>query len=81
MGIVDKVRAKLIKKKEIGFEENTGQSEPPEKPRPTELSDASVRKIASALQSNSDKISSVKLDDTSINKIGSAIAEKLNKKD
>ncbi len=31
MGIVDKVRAKLIKKKEIGFEENTGQSEPPEK--------------------------------------------------
>lgn len=60
---------------------NRRQAEPPEKPRPTELSDASVRKIASALQSNSDKISSVKLDDTSINKIGSAIAEKLNKKD
>ena len=60
---------------------NQRQAEPPEKPRPTELSDASVRKIASALQSNSDKTSSVKLDDTSINKIGSAIAEKLNKKD
>lgn len=60
---------------------NRRQAEAPEKPRPTELSDASVRKIASALQSNSDKISSVKLDDTSINKIGSAIAEKLNKKD
>ena len=60
---------------------NRRQAEPPEKPRPTELSDASVRKIASALQSSSDKTSSVKLDDTSINKIGSAIAEKLNKKD
>lgn len=60
---------------------NKRQAEPPEKPRPTELSDASVRKIASALQSSSDKTSSVKLDDTSINKIGSAIAEKLNKKD
>lgn len=60
---------------------NRRQAEAPEKPRPTELSDASVRKIASALQSNSDKTSSVKLDDTSINKIGSAIAEKLNKKD
>ena len=60
---------------------NKRQAEPPEKPRPTELSDASVRKIASALQANSDKTSSVKLDDASINKIGSAIAEKLNKKD
>lgn len=60
---------------------NRRQAEAPEKPRPTELSDASVRKIASALQSSSDKTSSVKLDDTSINKIGSAIAEKLNKKD
>lgn len=60
---------------------NKRQAEPPEKPRPTELSDASVRKIASALQSSSDKTSSVKLDDASINKIGSAIAEKLNKKD
>ena len=60
---------------------NRRQAEPPEKPRPTELSDASVRKIASALQSSSDKTSSVKLDDTSINKIGSTIAEKLNKKD
>lgn len=60
---------------------NKRQAEPPEKPRPTELSDASVRKIASALQSSSDKTSSVKLDDTSINKIGSVIAEKLNKKD
>lgn len=60
---------------------NRRQAEPPEKPRPTELSDASVRKIASALQSSSDKTSSVKLDDTSINKIGSVIAEKLNKKD
>lgn len=60
---------------------NQRQAEPPQKPRPTELSDASVRKIASALQSSSDKTSSVKLDDTSINKIGSAIAEKLNKKD
>ena len=60
---------------------NRRQAEAPEKPKPTELSDASVRKIASALQSSSDKTSSVKLDDTSINKIGSAIAEKLNKKD
>lgn len=60
---------------------NRRQAEAPEKPRPTELSDASVRKIASALQSSSDKTSSVKLDDTSINKIGSVIAEKLNKKD
>lgn len=60
---------------------NRRQAEAPEKPRPTELSDASVRKIASALQANSDKTSSVKLDDASINKIGSAIAEKLNKKD
>lgn len=60
---------------------NKRQAEPPEKPRPTELSDASVRKIASALQSSSDKTSSVKLDDTSINKLGSTIAEKLNKKD
>lgn len=61
---------------------NRRQAEPPpEKPRPTELSDASVRKIASALQLSSDKTSSVKLDDTSINKIGSVIAEKLNKKD
>lgn len=60
---------------------NRRQAEAPEKPKPTELSDASVRKIASALQSSSDKTSSVKLDDTSINKIGSVIAEKLNKKD
>lgn len=60
---------------------NKKQAEPPPKQRPTELSEASIKQLANAINSNANKSNSVKLDDASINKLGSTIAEKLNKKD
>lgn len=60
---------------------NRKQAEPPQKQRPTELSEASIKQLANAINSNANKSNSVKLDDASINKLGSTIAEKLNKKD
>lgn len=60
---------------------NRKQAEPPQKQRPTELSEASIKQLANAINSNANKSNSVKLDDTSINKLGSTIADKLNKKD
>lgn len=60
---------------------NKKQAEPPPKQRPTELSEASIKQLANAINSNANKSSSVKLDDASINKLGSTIADKLNKKD
>ncbi|MCI5797097.1 MAG: hypothetical protein MR024_00460 [Firmicutes bacterium] len=60
---------------------NKKQAEPPPKQRPTELSEASIKQLANAINSNANKSNSVKLDDASIKKLGSTIAEKLNKKD
>lgn len=60
---------------------NKKQAEPPPKQRPTELSEASIKQLANAINSNANKSNSVKLDDASINELGSTIAEKLNKKD
>lgn len=60
---------------------NRKQAEPPQKQRPTELSETSIKQLANAINSNANKSNSVKLDDTSINKLGSTIADKLNKKD
>ncbi len=60
---------------------NKKQAEPPPKQRPTELSEASIKQLANAINSNANKSNSVKLDDASINKLGSTIADKLNKKD
>lgn len=60
---------------------NRKQAEPPQKQRPTELSETSIKQLANAINSNANKSNSVKLDDTIINKLGSTIADKLNKKD
>ena len=60
---------------------NRKQAEPPQKQKPTELSETSIKQLANAINSNANKSNSVKLDDASINKLGSTIAEKLNKKD